>query len=389
MEKEKTSKKGAWRQYLGMLFALLMGMVGGLLIAQYLLAMPDLPAWRKFLDLGLLLVMLYVAIFLQFIIHEAGHLVFGLLTGYQYSSFRVGSFMWVKRDNKICLKRMSIAGTGGQCLMCPPDMIDGKIPYVLYNLGGCITNIISGVIAFGLSMLCGDIPFLSISLQLIGMVGFAFALMNGVPMRLGIVNNDGHNALSLGKIPEALKSFWVMMKINAEVTKGARLKDLPEEWFEVPTDEGMKNAITAVMGVSASNRLMDEHRFVEAAELMDKLLSMDSAIVGLNHSMLTCDRIYCELICENRKELVDKLLDAQQQKIMKQMNKFLTVIRTEFTYALIVEKDTDKASRLKEQFELRAKTYPSQSDIDSECELIQIAESIGESKMRKEVESEC
>ena len=39
------------------------------------------------------LIIAYVWIGVQTIIHEAGHLVFGLLTGYHFSSFRIGSFM--------------------------------------------------------------------------------------------------------------------------------------------------------------------------------------------------------------------------------------------------------------------------------------------------------
>ena len=86
--------------------------------------------------------------FVQVVVHEAGHLVFGLLTGYQFSSFRIGSFMWVKLEGKLKLKRYSLAGTGGQCLMAPPEMVDGKVPYVLYNLGGCLANLIVSVIPF-------------------------------------------------------------------------------------------------------------------------------------------------------------------------------------------------------------------------------------------------
>lgn len=58
-------------------------------------------------------------IFIQIIIHEAGHLVFGLLSGYEFVSFRIGSITLAKYDNKYCFKRFHIAGTGGQCLMMP------------------------------------------------------------------------------------------------------------------------------------------------------------------------------------------------------------------------------------------------------------------------------
>ena len=87
------------------------------------------------------LVVIYISFllsyFLQIVVHEAGHLVFGLLTGYQYSSFRIGSFMWVKLDGKIRLKRYSMSGTGGQCLMAPPDMADGSFVSPVFSCAVC------------------------------------------------------------------------------------------------------------------------------------------------------------------------------------------------------------------------------------------------------------
>ena len=61
--------------------------------------------------------LLFSAILLESIIHETGHFIFGKLTGYRFCSFRVQNFMWVKQDGKLRLKRLSLVGTGGQCLM--------------------------------------------------------------------------------------------------------------------------------------------------------------------------------------------------------------------------------------------------------------------------------
>ncbi len=91
----------------------------------------DMPPWQYMLTLLGMAAIMYLAIFLQIILHEAGHLLFGLLTGYRFSSFRIGSFMWILQDGKIRFKRFSLAGTGGQCLLLPPPMVDGKMPYVL------------------------------------------------------------------------------------------------------------------------------------------------------------------------------------------------------------------------------------------------------------------
>ncbi len=142
------------------------------------------------------LIIAYVWIGVQTIIHEAGHLVFGLLTGYHFSSFRIGSFMWVKREGRIRFARYSLAGTGGQCLLAPPDMQDGRFPYVLYHMGGSLMNLLSAVLAGGIAALCHSMGAETAgkSFVIAAAIGAVYALINGIPMRLGTIDNDGYNA---------------------------------------------------------------------------------------------------------------------------------------------------------------------------------------------------
>lgn len=366
------------KKYIAMAFFVLLGVVCGLLIARYMdqVSMKE-PFSKGILSLIGLFLGMYAAIFVQLIIHEAGHLVFGLLSGYQFSSFRIFSFMWVKEGEKIRLKRLSIAGTGGQCLMAPPDMVDGKIPVVLYNLGGSFMNIIAGVIFLELFFAFAEVPFVSTVMLLFAVVGFMIAIMNGVPMRMGTVDNDGYNAFALTRNTDAMRSFWVQMKANEQITKGVRLKDMPDDWFLVPTDEAMKNSMVVVMGIFACNRLMDAKQFEEADKLMAHMLEIDSGMVGLHRSLMICDRMYVELITKNRREILDGMLDKEQKKFMKSMKNFPSVLRTEYVYALLCERDFAKADKVKTHFDKCAKTYPYPNEVVAERELMEMAEKAG------------
>ena len=142
------------KKYLGFILQIGIGMLCGValgILAALFLPEMDGPEYLIFTLVGML-----VSIFLHIIIHEGGHLVCGLLSGYKFVSFRVGSLMLMKSNGKYMIKKFHIPGTGGQCLMSPPDMKDGKIPLVLYNLGGSFINIILGVL-FGVGyFLCSD-----------------------------------------------------------------------------------------------------------------------------------------------------------------------------------------------------------------------------------------
>ena len=321
-----------------------------------------------------LIAMVYAAFIFHIIIHEGGHLVFGLLSGYRFSSFRIFSFMWVKEGERVKFKRHSIAGTGGQCLMSPPDIQNGEMPVVWYNLGGSLMNIIFSTIFLVCFFLLNSVSVLSGILLLLSLLGYSLAILNGVPMRMGALDNDGYNAISLTKDAEAREAFWMQMKVVEETTKGVRLKDMPSEWFTVPADEAMSNSMVAARGVFACNRLMDEERFAEADELMAHMLEIESGMVGLHRSILICDRIYVELIHQNRREVVEEKLTKNLQSFMKTMKDTLSILRTQYAIALLYDRDQSKAETIKAQFEKRAKTYPYPHEIDSERDLMKLAE---------------
>ena len=321
-----------------------------------------------------LIAMVYAAFIFHIIIHEGGHLVFGLLSGYRFSSFRIFSFMWVKEGERVKFKRHSIAGTGGQCLMSPPDIKNGEMPIVWYNLGGSLMNIIFSTVFLICFFLLNSVSVLSGILLLFALLGYSLAILNGVPMRMGVLDNDGYNAISLTKDATAREAFWMQMKVVEETTNGVRLRDMPAEWFTVPTDDAMSNSMVAARGVFACNRLMDEERFAEADELMAHLLEIESGMVGLHRSILICDRIYVELIHQNRREVVEEKLTKNLQSFMKTMKDTLSILRTQYAIALLYDGDQNKAETIKAQFEKRAKTYPYPHEIDSERDLMKLAE---------------
>lgn len=376
MANNKKKKKFHWQKWLFTIVFLGVGSVCGYAIASYIdrMATAGQPIGNGLIPFGLMLLGLFAVLFLQIIVHEGGHLVFGLLSGYTFSSFRVGSFMVVKLDGKLRFKRLSLAGTGGQCLMAPPDLVDGKMPFVLYNLGGSLLNLISAALCLLLYLPCRDLPYVPLFLLMGAIVGAAYALMNGIPLRLGAVDNDGYNALSMGKDPAALRAFWLQLKLNALIAQGVRLKDMPGEWFQFPDEAELKNSMTATIGVFACNRMMDAHQFQSARAAMEKLVTADTALIGLHKNLLTNDLLYCELLFENRPERLDRMLTKGQQKFMKAMKTYPSILRTAYAYALLAQKDEKKAEQIKEAFQKIGRSYPYPSDWESEGELMVLAE---------------
>lgn len=154
-KKEKTAKnKGQWIAYV---VFILTGAACGIFVPMYtgMAGQPEKGIFSDIMPFVLMLIGTYVAMLIQIVFHEAGHLIFGLMTGYRFSSFRIANLMWVKLDGRIQFRKLHIAGTGGQCLMIPPDLKDGKIPVMLYNFGGAIMNLVTAVLSVLRSCACG------------------------------------------------------------------------------------------------------------------------------------------------------------------------------------------------------------------------------------------
>lgn len=368
-------KKTNWMQWVALPLYLACGGLFGVLMIQTM----DSASLNGASDLQVLLIWLallvgiFAVFFLEIVLHEAGHLIFGLLTGYRFVSFRVGSLILIKNEQGLRVRKLRIGGTAGQCLMDPPPMVDGKMPYVPYNLGGCIVNLITAALCFGLSFAAEEGTLVYALLIMAAVIGLAFALLNGLPLP-GEIANDGKNALDLGKDPQALRAFRTQMVLNKLQSEGLRLKDMPEEHFVWPRQESRSNVLIATCAVFCLNRLLDEHRFEECAAGIDEMLADDlSKLPGMYRKLLVNDRIYLYLL-NGETEAAQQLMDKEQLQFIKMMKGQPPIQRTEYAYALLAEQDGEKAEKLLAAFDKMAKTYPHEQEIASERELIALTQ---------------
>ena len=372
-EKKKQTAKG---HLISICFYTVLGVILGLAMISFVeWQLPEgIGSSEKAYRICVMLVFLYLSFFIHIVLHETGHLIFGLMSGYQFSSFRIGTHMLMKENGKLVHRKIKIAGTGGQCLMIPPEMVDGKFPVVLYNLGGSIVNLVVAALMIPVFVAIDKSSVFALFVFLFIAMGAITGLSNGIPMRTKTVDNDGYNAISLGKSRESMRAFWIQMKTNEQLTKGIRTKDMPEEWFEVPSDDAMKNPMVATIGVYAASRMMDQHRFEEAGKLIDYMLKIETGMVALHRNLLICDQIYLELIGQNRSDRVEALYTKELKKFMKAMKTFPSVIRLEYAYRLLAEHDPESAAKSMAAFEKVAATYPYPNDINTERELMEIVD---------------
>ena len=333
-----------------------------------------------------------VSLTILVIIHEGGHLVCGLLSGYKFVSFRIFNLTFIKVDGKLKIKRFGVAGTGGQCLLDPPDLPVDKIPTGWYNAGGVLANIIVGLLV--LPLLWADLPpLLSVAVVIFLITDLFLILMNGIPMQPGGLGNDAYNMLYLNRNQAAKRGLVMQLRSNALIQNGVRPKDMPEEWFEVTSDINYSNPLELSVPLMRASRLMDEYRMEEALMAFENLYSHKKDIMPLYQKEIACELCYLLMTTANGKEKasvdefpmnpdseeneqtltrVSQILDKELRRYVAAYRKVMSSKeRLECAIALYLDGDRERAEKIFSDLKKRQNEYLLQGEVKSDIALME------------------
>ena len=309
------------------------------------------------------------ALYLNLILHEAGHMLCGLISGYRFCSFRIGSFILISRRGKLCLKRFHIPGTGGQCLMAPPEKDEnGHYPSILYNLGGVLMNLIIAILGW-LLLLVVENPFGSIFLNIAIFMGIIYALTNGIPLKYAGIANDGYNVYSLLKGKAGDACLYQQLDVYAKLMQGRRFGELSKEEVFVEGTVDYKNPLIATEKLNEYYWYLDQMRLEEAGQVLEEMAASQESIMMLVRNMMNAERLYLERITTNDQARIDELMTPELKSHLKKTNHDINMTRVCYSDAL-VSGDEKKIRRAQKQFERCVKNYPVEGEIKMNVMLI-------------------
>lgn len=364
-------KKNKRRSVLYLFFSVLLYLGIGILFCLWLTFSANVRGsfGAEFLSLIVLLVCFYAGVVLHTIVHEAGHMVFGLLTGYRFVSYRVFRWTWIRQEGKLVVRMFSLPGTAGQCLLSPPEGFDdfADAPYVLYHLGGVLANLIVTAILLVLTLVLPGLYGRIICTGL-ALAGFVLACSNAIPNEPGKLNNDGRNLLELGRSADTRRDMHKQLKITALQADGMRLRDMPESLFESNPESAKTSMISAYIYAAQENRCMDEQMFQEAEALIDQLTEQDLYLSSqLQKSLLRLDKLYLRALAGER-----PVPEKREKKLLKAYRAMLSVCRTNYALAL-ADGYAQKAEKTYAEFERLAADYPYIGELLTERMLVDLA----------------
>lgn len=382
---------------------MILGGIIGIFLAIYGI-MADIKGLLPIDDFMILLVVGLVVILLimyplHIIIHEAGHLIFGLATGYRFLSFRIFSTIFYKRDGKIIRRQYSVKGTAGQCLMYPPKRsADGRYPYVLYNLGGGLNNLIFSVPfiiptiwakSLNVQVLCGSWIF----------IGVLTALSNLIPLTI-IVQNDGMNLKSMLKDKTMVDAFYLQLQVNGQMSDGKQITEYPPETFDLPEGADNTNMLTAFADLYGYYQQLAFHNLDEAKLRLDKMEENISSYKLATMNMIMLERLFLNIVQHKPLEEIAVLYERYRMAL-KVSKTNISIQRVRYIYETYLSeedkrdimtlikkkrpkkwKETDK-DKLYKDFLKTARNFPVAGEADM---FVDIVEYLREIKIKEKEE---
>lgn len=302
--------------------------------------------------------------------HELGHLVFGIISGYKFVSFRVFNYTMIRVDGMIKVKKFAIEGTGGQCLLTPPDIQLDKIPTTLYIAGGLIANLILLLAAIS-SLVCLDNPMAKTALFIFILTDAMVLLINGIPMKINGLGNDAYDMLLLRRSQLSKQGFIIQLKSNALIQNGTRPKDLPSEWFVTPTPVDYSNPLEVSLPLEYASILIDRMKYSQAILLFNDLYNHKEQLIPLYIKEVACELTFLNLVSghvdEAKKIIADNDLMKYVQtyrKVMSSKDRILCAI------TLYVDGNRKEAERIFAKLLAHENDYLLQGEVKSDLALM-------------------
>lgn len=351
-------------------FLFVLGIVLGIVLGKVIYN-QEVPVGENIFNLCAIMCIFFVVIMITMVLHEAGHLICGLLSGYEFVSFRVGKFMIMSENGKFVMKKFNLAGTGGQCLMMPNEDDYEKTPYILYNLGGVLMNALIGIVSLIIYIIFDANKYIDVTLICMMTTNILVFIMNGIPMKISGIANDGYNIISMKKDKLNRYCFFIQLKVNGLMHKGVRAREMPTEWFKIDTDIDYSNPLATSIKCIEANYYHDKLEFDKAKECYEFLLNYSPKIVKLYENEIKCELLFYEIIGDRDEEKIKELYTKELKSYIKASKSHITKARLMYAYSLIIEKDTKKADKMLKEIKKCEKTYPNKAEIENELEIVQ------------------
>ncbi len=348
-----------------------------------LIAVPKMDNF--ILELVLFLGLTVISLYLTIIIHELGHLVFGLITGYKFKSIKIGIFQFEISNNVKKFKINKSFALAGFVTMILPEMDDeGNYPFLLYNYGGIIFNTITSIISIVLAFYLSGKSFTRTFILMMAYIGLLSAIMNLIPSEKDNIKSDGFRIQKLKNNIDFKKANWVISMIDRDLSENKRISEMDERYYSILESLNMENIYDDMILVNFIDyllllRLLENHNFVDAELVIDELLDNPKFELWENYKeRLIIESIFIDILNGKDKEYIDNRIDIEGKGIIVENSDEIAVKRLKYAYELLVNKNIIRADIIKNDFDSIVNKEDYRQDFLDEIKMFELIEEIKE-----------
>ena len=299
---------------------------------------------------------MFASLLFMVVTHETGHLLFGLLTGYKFISFRIFCFMLLRENGMWKFKVKRVPGTSGQCLMAPPRKKGYRYPYALYNLGGILLCGILSSIPIVISVFHMDHSILGLPLFVFGAVSFLMNLLNAIPTNGKGMLNDATNLRMANRSAAGKEALWNQLEYIHLLSENVRTADMPAEIFFYPQKQDLDNTLVQWQVILNVERCEDMGLYEKAKEAAEDILQNAPFLPTFFEDILKTELIFLDTILGSTGDHTEKALQAlEKHKVIQKTPNFARAL---YAYRKLVQKDDEAASEAHDAFEKKLKKEP-------------------------------
>ena len=343
-------KKRSWKQVLSLIALFIFSGILGFSLLELFYAIPNLSFW----DFIFSFFILVISFPLHIVLHEIGHLVAGLFSGYQFIMFRLFNWVWIKTENGVSKRKQSIQGLLGQALMTPPENVV-EPPMLLYHSGGLIVNFISALLLLVAGLKSSN-PRVTLFLFLSGLVAFLLFILNIVPQK----GTDGYNILQIRKRPEVLVETTNILRLYGGMVRGESFVDLKRYMpKDLPVSFEDPNKVTFYTALAAA--YFEDGNFETASKMYRQLWLKRKQLIPLHKPEVYITYLFSLYLTDPLHPDVRVIQKSQVYKNSIE-NKAADVYKVQAAEAIYLEKDYKKARGLLDEGEELISTAPTVSE---------------------------
>ncbi len=303
--------------------------------------------------------------YLSIILHELGHLIFGLKSKLQFIAFNIRGFSLVKKDNKIKIeKKPLIKNIGGYCNMRFLDSVKyTKKDFILYFMGGIIVNIMLAII-FSILLLISNNEYLDFLSLLFIINNVYLASYNSIPYcNLVGINTDMRHIINYLHDRDYIKKIGIVEKIINYRENNNSIKNIDQNLLYMPKEFVSDYDLTIAEIYIAYLSEMNEYEKMNDS-IQYVLNSVGDTITEAHKNSLKVQEIDYMVHTKIDKDKLKELWDRSFDNYINQMS-ILSIVGLAIKYLdyKIINVDDNKANDILKQIEKRKEKESNKQDI--------------------------